>query len=371
MDKELHYTLKRFSDYYSKASFSIPEIEKREFGVGIEKKIDSRHIGFTSELEFRTFLVHNTPLYVSHSVAYYQLPRATPMERKNWLGADLVFDLDFETESKYLSRPDFEKVRADTVRLVEEFLIPDFGVDEKLMSVNFSGNRGFHVHVRDLRFRQLRGEERKEIIEYVKGMGLKYESFFSQKEAGQSGGRTIYRETGPMPTGTGYAGRFANKVISVLESEPERISRVFKEESKRLNFMNGIRAGNWSMRKLTEGVDRKLREIAETELPLRTVNIDSGVTQDASKLIRVPDTLHGSTGLRVKTIPLKELATFDPMKDAVVFPEKPINIAALEDIPEIEIGSGTQEKIEKGKTKEVPEYFALYLKLKGSARLLI
>jgi DNA primase small subunit len=373
MEKDLAHILKRFSQYYGSPLFSpsIPEIEKREFGAGIEKKIDSRHMGFGSDSEFRSFLVNSTPLYVSHSVAYYQLPKATPMERKGWEGADLVFDLDFETESKYLSRADFERIRADTVRLIEEFIIPDFGVPEGMISANFSGNRGFHVHVRDPRFRPLKGEERREIIEYIKGAGLRYEAFFSQQEAGQSAGRTVYQERGPIPSGTGYTGRFAKKALQILEEEPERLSRTLKDEGKRQNFMKGIKSGNWSMRKLTESMDRKLREMAETELPLRTVNIDAGVTQDASKLIRAANTIHGSTGLSAKCLALRDLPGFEPMRGAIVFSEKPVKVLALEDIPEIEMGNRTQEKMAKGSTAELPEYFAFYLRLKGSAKLLV
>lgn len=370
MDKGILHILKKFSRYYANANFSIPEIEKREFGAGTDKKIDSRHMGFANEREFKSFLVNNPPLFVSHSVAYYELPKATPMERKNWLGADLVFDLDFETDAKYLSKADFEKIRGDTIRLVEDFLIPDFGVPEEKISINFSGNRGFHVHVRDERFRQLKGDERREIIEYIKGMGLKYDTFFSQKEAGRSSGRTVYQERGPIPNGAGYSGRFAKKALQILQAEPERLSRIFKDEKKRQNFMSGIKSGNWSLRKITQNLDKKLREIAETELPMRTVNIDAGVTQDAGKLIRVPNSLHGGSGLCARILTLGELAKFEPMRDAPVFSQNLVKVAALEEIPEIEMGNRTHEKMEKGKTAEVPEYFAFYLKLKGSAELL-
>lgn len=369
MDNETRFILKRFAHYYAKASFGIPEIEKREFGAGIEKKIDSRHMAFPSEQDLRAFLVNNTPLYVSHSVAYYSLPSATPMEKKGWLGADLVFDLDFETESKYLSKADFEKIRADTIRLIEEFLIPDFGVPPEKISANFSGNRGFHVHVRDSRFRNLRGEERKEIIEYIKGLGLRYEMLFSQKEAGQSAGRAVFREQGPKPAASGYGGKFAKKVLEILETEPEKLSRVFRDANKKQAFISGIKGGNWSLRKITPSLDAKLRTLAETELPMRTVNIDSGVTQDASKLIRVPNSIHGSTGLAAKTVALKELAKFDPMRDAIIFSQKPTRIIAVEDIPDIEMGGSMHDKMAKNVEKEVPEFLAFYLKLKGSARL--
>ncbi len=368
MNKELAFVLRKFSNYYEKAEFSIPEIEKREFGSGIEKKIDSRHMGFASETEFRSFLVNSTPLYISHSVAYYRFPKATPMERKGWLGADLVFDLDFETGNKYLSKTDFEKIRGDTLRLIEEFLIPDLGISEQNLGVNFSGNRGFHVHVRDPRFKRLKDEGRREIIEYVKGTGLSYDMFFSRKEAGEAQGRTVYIEKGPVPSSSGYGGKFAARVLEILNKGPEQLSRLFRDEKKRRAFISGIKAGNWSMRKITPGLDRKLREMAEAELPMRAVNIDAGVTQDAAKLIRVPDTLHGSTGLRAKTISLRALQDFEPMRDALAFSPEPMKIIALENIPEMEMGNSTNGKMEKGKLIEVPECLALYLTLKRSAK---
>lgn len=369
MDKEITSILKRFSEYYSTVQFSIPEIEKREFGIGTEKKIDSRHLAFANEQEIRLSLTRNTPLYVSHSIAYYQLPSAVPMEKKGWLGSDLVFDLDLETKRKYISGKEFEKIRADTLRLVEDFLIQDFGISENKIAINFSGSRGFHVHVRDERFFPLKSEERKEIIGYIKGIGLEYHSFFSQKEAGTISGRIVYRETGPMPNGAGYAGRFAKKILRILETNPQDLSRIFKDETKKQNFINCIKNGNWSLRKMSRGLDKKLYGIAENELAVHTVNIDSGVTQDITKLIRVPNSVHGSTGLCAKILSLSELARFEPMHHTIIFSEKPVRITASEDIPEIEIGNRTQEKISKGETKEVPEYFAIYLRLKESAIL--
>ncbi len=364
MDRELAFVLKRFSQYYSTVDFYIPEIEKREFGAGIEKKIDVRHMKFGSESEFKSFLVNNTPLYVSYSVAYYRFPKASPMELKGWLSADLVFDLDFETKNKYLSKMNFNKIRADTIRLIEEFLISDFGIAKEKIFANFSGNRGFHVHVRDERFSKLKSNERKEIIEYIKGIGLKYDSFFMQTDIQ---GRT----RGPLPTGAGYAGRFAKKVLHILETEPEKISTIFKNEKEKQTFINGINSANWSLAKRTQHINKKLREIVKTELPLRTVNIDANVTQDTSKLIRVANSIHGGTGLCAKILTLDELPEFEPMHHALAFSTNPLKISAIEDIPEIEIGDTTQEKIEKGQTKEVPEYFAFYLKLKGDAKLII
>lgn len=372
MDKEWLFVLKKFSEYYKNAEFNIPEIEKREFGIGIKKKIDVRHLGFENENELKTFLVNTPPLYLSHSVGYYELPKATPMERKTWLSADLVFDLDIESKNIYFSKTEFDKIKEDTLRLIEEFLIADFGIQKKNLAVNFSGNRGFHIHVREPSFGKLKTEERKEIIGYVKGLGLKYRAFFSQKESGIDNiGRVIYQESGPNENSGGYGGKFIKKVLRVLETNPERISRIFKNRAKREIFINEIKKGNWSLRKMSSGIDKKLQEIAEKELPLHTVNVDSGVTQDISKLIRVPNSIHGGCALCAKILEYSKLSEFEPLKDSIIFSKNPVKIQAIHTIPEIEIGGIREEKIEKGKIKEIPEYFALYLKLKESAKILL
>ncbi|MDD5337327.1 MAG: hypothetical protein PHS02_02485, partial [Candidatus ainarchaeum sp.] len=117
-------------------------------------------------------------------------------------------------------------------------------------------------------------------------------------------------------------------------------------------------------------VDRKLREIAG-ELALLTVNIDSGVTLDHTKLIRVADTIHGGTGLCAKRVPLSKLSSFEPMHGALALSAQPVKIVATEDVPALEMGNTTHEALVAGQALEVPEYFAVYLRQKGSAKILL
>ena len=96
------------------------------------------------------------------------------MPRKNWLGADLVFDLDAEGHScgKFTCQECLDKVKADAMKLIDEFLLPDFGFSKGEISVNFSGSRGYHVHVRSGSVMKLDREARREIADYVSGTGL-------------------------------------------------------------------------------------------------------------------------------------------------------------------------------------------------------
>jgi DNA primase small subunit len=126
-----------------------------------------------------------------------------------------------------------------------------------------------------------------------------------------------------------------------------------------------MRTGLWSKTSITDIVDR-MKVVADM-LPVQCIDVDTGVTIDTKRLIRVPNTLHGSTGLIAKELP--SLDKFEPYRDATAFGNEPTKIEALQEIPAQEFLSSTMEKMEKGKSKEVPLSYAMYLILKGAARL--
>ncbi len=91
------YLRERFREYYEEHAEEIeapPGFEEREFGfLSFEGKTMFRHIAFTSPGEMREYLKTNAPAHAYYSSAYYRAPEAE-MEKKGWLGADLVFDID-------------------------------------------------------------------------------------------------------------------------------------------------------------------------------------------------------------------------------------------------------------------------------------
>ncbi len=347
-----------FAGYYETARIMIPAIEKREFGVGIRKKIEARHLNFANVSEFRNYLCSNTPMFVSHSAAYYKFPGATPIQKKQWIGADVIFDLDIHAEGRYGAYARLEEMKGDVLRLVNDFLINDFGIAEEHIAVVFSGNRGYHVHVRDPAYLPLGGEERRELVDYILGQGLDYLNFFPQRERG---GKLI----GPRPDEGGYRGRLARGTIRVLEEDPVSISRIFKDKGRREFFINGIKEGNWSRTTLKfDDLLKRLRPIAST-LPVSSVNTDVGVTQDLSKLIRVPNSIHGETGLIAKIV--EDIESFDPFRDAVIRSDKRMKVRFSEDVPALPT-VGT-EGFKKGEIKELPQHLAVFFVQKGSASL--
>ena len=128
--------------------------------------------------------------------------------------------------------------------------------------------------------------------------------------------------------------------------------------------MGCMEDGNWSKTPIKDIVERL--EGAAKEMKLETVDVDTGVTIDTKRLIRVPNTLHGSTGLVAKK--LDKIEGFDPYEDALAFKGE-IKIKAKQDLPEQEFAGSTMEKIGKEEEKEVPKSYGMYLILKDAATL--
>lgn len=350
-----------FSRYYSTAHLDILQPEQREFGAGILKKIDHRHMAFSSLTDLQGYLTNNTPLYVSHSTAYYRYPDATPIEKKEWLGSDFVIDLDFHAE-KFDVYLQLDRVRQDAIRLAEDFLLRDFGLEKKDMLFVFSGNRGYHIHVRHPDFIPLGSNERKELVDYIRGVGLNYEGFFSKEEIR----RGVMKITGPTPEEDGYRGRFARAVLQTLNTEPKSIHRTLSKPEARALFVQGIQEGNWSKAPIKGDIIPRLQPIAAT-LPLGSVDADAGVTHDLSKLIRVPNSLHGETGFIAKVLP--SFDGFEPLRDALLPLKGTAAIQLLEGVPALAFANQTFGPFQKEQKAEVPRTYAMFLVLKGSAVL--
>jgi len=362
MAPEEKFLRQRFSGFYSKCPLSIRSPERREWGFGgWEKKIEFRHIRVFSEQDLRQRLVKDAPLYVSHSVAYYEFPDARPMVRKNWLSSDLIFDLDAEAHScgKFTCEKCMEKVKSDAIKLIEEFLLPDFGFSKSEISVNFSGSRGYHVHVVSDAVSQLDREARREIADYIGGVGLAFDRLF------WSEGKKFY---GPTPEQGGFGGKFARAFITRLSDSAfaRSVSIKLRKAEERERLIAAIRQGNYDNIGIANREKKLAGKFEEMRLSMAG-RIDSNVTADTSKLIRMPNSLHGGSGFAAKSV--QSLADFEPMRHAVAFGMEEMKVRATEDIPPLSVKDHSFGPIPKGEARSLPEACAIYLLFKKAAVL--
>ena len=367
------------SRYYETAdAFAPAETEKREFGFGdYEKKIAFRHYAFKSEKSLRKYMVDNAPPFASYSTAFYQYPDARPMENKKLIGAELIFDLD-STDLKlpcqqehgrdWICEKDLNAIKRETTRLVEDFLIPDFGFSENDIRINFSGNRGYHVHVNNSDVYALDGDARKEISDYISGTGIELQAFFPT--LGLKGAKL----EGPKPADSGWGGKLARALITTLNGDENALPSLGIDESfartlskKRADIIFGITTGNWdrvNIPKKSEFWANVLKSITIKQGD----SIDKNVTKDMHHLIRMPNTLHGDTGLIARKISsISALERFDPMKDAIAFKEGLMNIKTGR--VQKFFMDGMQFGPYENESVEVPLYAAFYMLLKRVATL--
>lgn len=362
MGKEELFLRKKFSDYYSSHPVTARQAARREFGFGgWEKKIEFRHMHVHDDAELKGKLVNDAPLYVSHSVAYYEYPDARPMVKKNWLSSDLIFDLDAEAHTcgKFTCNECFGRVKGDAIKLIEEFLVPDFGISKSEISVNFSGSRGYHVHVFSEAVSQLGREARREIADYVGGVGLSFDRLFWVD------GKKFF---GPAPSQGGFGGKFARAFIAKLgdDSFATSIARKLKKPEERAKLKSAIERGNWD----NIGIANREKKLAEkfNEMKLTMAGrIDSNVTADTSKLIRMPNSIHGGSGFLAKSV--DKIDSFEPMLHAPIFGDELMKVKMVEAIPVLSIRGHSFGPTPAGEIRELPASAAIYLLCKKAAVL--
>ncbi|MCZ7384423.1 MAG: DNA primase catalytic subunit PriS [Candidatus Methanoperedens sp.] len=111
------------------------------------------------------------------------------------------------------------------------------------------------------------------------------------------------------------------------------------------------------------------KAIEDNIIYLGSAHTDEPVTADIRRLIRVPSSLHGGSGMRVVPLTLAGLSKFEPLNDAVVFSEKETKIDVLKPLkPQnsmVEM-KGKSFTVTEG-INTLPEYAAMYLMCRGAA----
>ena len=393
----------RFSEYYKKNGSTIvppPSTEHREFGFLLfAEGMMIRHRSFRQASNLRKFIETTVPSDIYYSAAYYTDPEA-PMEKKGWIGSDLIFDIDadhIDTECKrdhdrwlcvqcktsghgqmpqscpnctgqrlkmetWMCCECLEKAKEEVTRLIR-LLNLDFGVDLDEMQVNFSGHRGYHLHVTSEEVRSLGSKERKEIVDYIIGTGLDMDLLGIYDHNGKP---TI--SAAPNLGGLGWKGRIARRMKKIL-SEADRGE--LRKIGLKSNIIETImRTRNEELRSQTwntiEGAGKQTwQSIFHRIVLLEAVCIDTVVTTDIHRLIRLPETLNGKTGLRAMRVDIEELPRFNPLKQAVAFDG--VETIHIEEAPRFIIGNNEYGPFSDA-YETLPTAAAILLLCKGRAQ---
>ena len=405
---EQNFVQKMFAEYYRAHYKEIAppsSLSQREFGFLFSReKMMIRHKSFTTPEELQRFIFTNAPSDIYYSSTYYERP-TEPMERKGWLGADLIFDIDsdhLDTPCKqehdfwtcencnnsgrgnkldvcpncggtkfrmeaWLCEKCLDAAKVETQKLLD-FLISDFGFSPEETVICFSGQRGYHVHIEEPEARTLDQDARKEIADYITGTGLRLDLHGLIKRSRRFGG------VGPDLDDYGWSGRIARGVYDVLaSSSPEAFQKIDGISSRAAKSLGDDRDSileSWD--KVSPWRARNVSLKTWTALASRGVVgqvslIDTVVTTDIHRLIRLPLTLHGKTGLKAMEVPHNMLDRFDPLKEAVAFDEGELRLL-VNDAHAFRIGDQTYGPYHLDEV-ELPMAAAVYLLCKKAAKL--
>jgi len=379
--ESLEFLKNRFKEYYKKSNIELPDrFGRREFAfILFEGRGMIRHIGFEKKMQFTKFLKEKSPSHVYYSSAYYKKPNAPTMQEKKWMGAELIFDLDSDhlpNADKLSYSQQLEAIKEEFLKLVDDFLIGDFGFNEKYISLYFSGGRGYHCHVTDPKIFDLDSSERREIVDYITGRDLKDSLIFREQVTGKRryGRREYASGTSlkmPRPEESGWKGRISRGIIDIVyeikksENPVQKLREygVTESDAEKLlsdlsdDRINRIKEGNLDQSKMIRKffLNNALRK---TAVAMSAGETDEPVTCDVKRLIRLPESLHGKTGLKVEKISLDKLKDFNPLNDAVVFSEDAVKIDLKKPF-KIKM-KGENFDLEPG-TQEVPTYLGVVL----------
>ena len=395
----LAWARERFAEYYRTTTVDPPpRLARREFAAFpfARETMMRRHASFRTPEEFAGFLGTEVPRHVYYSTAYYRKPAEPTMAQKEWQGADLIFDLDADhlRGAEKLDYPgQLRLVKERLVALVDDFLVGDFGIDPNAMLLAFSGGRGYHVHVREERFHSLSSPERRELVDYLSGSGFDPTSVIDRRREGEprSEGEAPPGRVAPTrllspPDAPGWKGRETRALLALLE----RWETIGAEETAKELEGLGVpkaKARRWAGLLITGGGARRVRADPELAVPANLVpndllevvlrhaeivvqgETDAPVTTDVHRLIRLPGSLHGGTGLRVTPLARAEIDRFDPFRDALAFRGSHGRVSVTPAVDAEYPFADRGLRIRVGESVELPTTQALFLVLRGEAEL--
>jgi DNA primase small subunit len=378
-----------FRGYYNKEfslNESLPTIEKREFGFASFESWMLRHKSFGNEEELASFLSSFVPKDAYYSCAIYGAPEAE-MERKEWLGADLIFDIDADhvptscekihdewtcedcgftgkglvpsncpacgseklDTSTWPCEACLNSAKMETTKLLD-MLMQDFGFSKNEIHVYFSGHRGYHVHIESETVRTLDAVARKEIVDYVSGLGFDITPFLSSSSLSNLGWSRRIAEgvhdfiLSAKDEDLVLMGLKGNVVEAVLKNR-KTVLRNWND-SRILTAVKGVGPETW--KKIVEFCARN-----------QSAKIDTVVTTDIHRLIRLADALHSKTGLKKVGFPISGIQDFDPFKNAIAFKKGTVSVF-VSDAPEFRLGDEIFGPYKKQKV-ELPAAAAILL----------
>ena len=373
------YLSGRFGDYYRRADPTLPpDPDAREWGhipwTSGESTTMVRHQSIYDLGDVSDFLAREAPRHVYFSAARYDDPGAQSMDEKGWQGADLVFDLDADhlpsVDPEAATYAEMLDACKDALLRLLDLLEDDFGFED--LSVVFSGGRGYHVHVRDDGLADLDSAARREIVDYIRAVDLDFDGLVRTRAVGGTTRRELRTAGGWGRRTHRHLQRFVDELQGLDEADAKERLMTFDgigegRATTLLGAFDGAAVADGNVEAGGPGARTLVEALARETVAAETAPIDEPVTTDTHRLIRLPGSLHGGSGLVVRRLARDAVDDFDPLVDAV--PERFTRRSVRVDVtdPGVVELDGDSFTLDAGE-QSVPECVGVFLMTRDRAR---
>lgn len=341
-------------EHYTNAKLEVSDIQRREiaFAYRGEEGIKGRAQYFAS-IEDLTEHLENTAKIVAvyASIGYYLDPNVYSPSKRGLTGYDLVFDVDMKYTQE--NRTEWMHEVCYRTSALMDVLVEDLGFSRDKMVLDFSGGKGFHITIEDESFRNLSKDDRIDLVNYIKGEKI----IRKELTTGKGGWNNKYK---------GYINRIVKLMSNDKKVNCERLLSLnlpmatAKKISGLMNdAANRNRVSQGHLGLFDAKVSKSLQNNFYNEQRELFSCVDKTVTPDRHRILRVPGSIHPSTGLvsvRLEPSDIDEPnIIFEKIKSTAGVDEVEIVLekATLEDF--------TSKKLWEAGTHKVPRWLALHL----------
>ena len=345
-------TLKK--EHYTNAKLEVSDIQRREiaFAYRGEEGIKGRAQYFDSIEDLTEHLENTTNIVAVYaSIGYYLDPQVYSPSKRGLTGYDLVFDVDM----KYTQENRIEWMHEVCYRTstLMDVLVEDLGFSRDDMVLDFSGGKGFHITIENESFRSLSKDDRIDLVNYIKGEKI----IRKELTTGNGGWNNKYK---------GYINRIVRLMTNDKKVNNERLqllnipdTTAKKISDLMINAANRNTVSQGHLGLFDAKVSKSLQNNFYNEQKELFSCVDQKVTPDRHRILRVPGSIHPSTGfasVRLEPSDIDEPnVIFEKIKSAGGVDEVEIVLekATLEDF--------TNKKLWTAGTHTVPRWLALHL----------
>ncbi len=294
---------------YYETEFSLKEYEQvvarqpygnREFGFLLPNNVFIRNRSFQSKELLLEYFRINAPLSAYAGAVYDQpLSPSLRIQDAEWVGHELVFDLDIN---------EYDLVRVcgckgreycqqcwgliqEAAEIMDETLKEDFGYEKRIWV--FTGGRGLHCWIRDEKAFYYTPRQRDAVVSY---MQMIHDPKGQQRVDPIPNAPKLLVTRIYSKTLISFLTQTEEKVIEKATGlSKQRVKRLVKEAKEFQEGEIGKPLGTWLKKSEEE-------QILKTAILYRYPRIDHKVSIDIRRVVRMPGTVHSSTGLISKIV---------------------------------------------------------------------